>query len=153
MLIDCSMFTMSVTLLLIQLVCFLIRFVTTSQLVILAIPSAAAYHLTLLVYHCSSNLMCHHAQLTLKVPMINVYLCQLFIWCAQQVCHYWIDVTICRYSYAGCLLPYYQWTAMINTIIKIFIKEFIENGSNLRSKDANFIISGIPLPPVSKVNL
>jgi len=27
---------------------------------------------------------------------------------------------------------------MINTIIKIFIKEFIENGSNLRSKDANF---------------
>jgi len=42
---------------------------------------------------------------------------------------------------------------MINTIIKIFIKEFIENGSNLRSKDANFIISGIPLPPVSKVNL
>ncbi|XP_066394379.1 uncharacterized protein [Miscanthus floridulus] len=39
---------------------------------------------------------------------------------------------------------------MINTIIKIFIKEFIENGSNLRSKDANFIISGIPLPPVSK---
>jgi hypothetical protein len=42
---------------------------------------------------------------------------------------------------------------MINTIIEIFIKEIVENGSNLRSKDANFLISGILLPHVSKVNL
>jgi len=45
----------------------------------------------------------------------------------------------------------YRHGAMINRGIKIFLKEFMESESTLAAKDANFLISGILFPPVSKV--
>jgi len=42
---------------------------------------------------------------------------------------------------------------VINTINEIFIKDFAESENNLGSKDASFFITGILLPPVSKVNI
>jgi hypothetical protein len=42
---------------------------------------------------------------------------------------------------------------VINTITKIFIKDFAESGNNLASKDASFFITGILLPAVSNVNI
>jgi len=45
----------------------------------------------------------------------------------------------------------YRHGAMINRVIKIFLKEFMESEGTLPAKDANFLISGILFPPVSKV--